>query len=1266
MHSSNELGHIRNQISSELRKSPLMMVSDKLPLVHSRSISQHGNLNEVLSRDISHRHDTSQKPKTSFENMEMQLRAILGIKQESCKLPTDFEELENFLKKNLEVTEKERLVQELERMKVNVGDQKEKFLGKVVKEGGLLYRTQSGLLQPQMCRLYDQIKSKGKQGKKGRIEGGEIKKGDMELGMPSGRKEVEILIAWLENMSSVYLEEDGISSDEKVRRAQVIYTACFKEVVRQVSVQCIERGILIQRIWNASVDLSSLKEDMRVQQMQELQRKVQNITDTTISDLKSRCGKAEKYISDLKGIIEEKDEELLLFKQQEHPATPEFKVQYVPFDRSSQKPKFKRNSTKLAKKNSIKSSIEDSVQEINELSVIANQPVILFGYVDETGVFHKQKIIHKNEEGVHLNHYFDEVIEIAKANSIGTSPRNFEVKNEEIEEVKDKIEIFYVKVEQKFTQFPEFKMPLQISKQFNSRVLIKPTKSSPKDLLEIKKPKTKRLKSVEMDPQGVSEEEFSESCSEFEERKNEKVVKTKGKGKIGMKKNIKFRTMRKKNEIKINVNERNEKKIEEIYLEENEEQRPKSKSQLTEGMRSSEGFNRKGRLSEFYQGNSKKPNDPIKTSDQAEGLGKGLKPNKNVGITSRSNLRTQKLTKRKKGGESSESENSGEKNAYKASDPDLIPGKKSKSPEKNIPKYGKSSVKTEKSPLKSETKPEKSQLKSKLNTENLKTAGKKAIKINTTDKPDHYFTYQQEEISKLLENPKKISQVASSVKLLEEPLSPDKLPAKIQKTDPDIKRNQKKTQSPLKATITTSNPVQPQEKSSKKLNPSKPDQVFEPSPTITKDKSCQVQLDPIPSEDLTRAQVLSSIQQLKNTLEGYKQDNSKQNKLINDTRAFKRASKLSNILKNLFNIPEQHPNTIIKKIQLGNPTDEPKNVNSGESNFKENSFEVSDNEGNGKRAKKRENNTGNKAFQRSITLFEEFSLGIVSRKIIVSHPGQKMLSLVLQSIDSFASIRPEMSAKSLIKMINAVYSEKISILKEQGGFKASDVSMILYEFVINMYGLKTVAENKFKQIIISTLAYRDQYPRINNFSKFLNLNSSYNPEDWNFYLSLFETLDYHNFGLNLSNEVNHYSSLQTVNFCIRQHLESKIKNEDIEEIVSASCALLETQPESSINKKKSLKSDLVNTDKLLELLLKYYYKFKGKIYERLEISVPREDFYNLKQFSEVLQKVGKKEGAEKIFEAHCLNRKDELGELSKVIRVETVLSVLFDHGLIEL
>ena len=43
-------------------------------------------------------------------------------------------------------------------------------------------------------------------------------------------------------------EPKDLTLEEKVQRAQLIYTACYKEVIRQVSVHCIERGILLKKI----------------------------------------------------------------------------------------------------------------------------------------------------------------------------------------------------------------------------------------------------------------------------------------------------------------------------------------------------------------------------------------------------------------------------------------------------------------------------------------------------------------------------------------------------------------------------------------------------------------------------------------------------------------------------------------------------------------------------------------------------------------------------------------------------------------------------------------------------------------------------------------------------------------------------------------------------------------------------------------------------------------------------------------------------------
>ena len=148
MNSANSLrpiDNLRKQMIQEHERSASPSVNrnnDKFPALHYRSNSQAVNSFDYMNRDISHRFDPSVKNKTSFEAHEVKLQEILGIRQELQKLPSSLEELQVFCNKT-EAETKERLMQDLENMKLKIVNQKEKFLGKVIKEGGLLYRTQS-------------------------------------------------------------------------------------------------------------------------------------------------------------------------------------------------------------------------------------------------------------------------------------------------------------------------------------------------------------------------------------------------------------------------------------------------------------------------------------------------------------------------------------------------------------------------------------------------------------------------------------------------------------------------------------------------------------------------------------------------------------------------------------------------------------------------------------------------------------------------------------------------------------------------------------------------------------------------------------------------------------------------------------------------------------------------------------------------------------------------------------------------------------------
>lgn len=69
-----------------------------------------------------------------------------------------------------------------------------------------------------------------------------------KLGGPSSRKDVELLSDWLDTMLKKILENRLHNPGEMFENTQVVYTVCLKELVRQVSMHCIQRGELIERV----------------------------------------------------------------------------------------------------------------------------------------------------------------------------------------------------------------------------------------------------------------------------------------------------------------------------------------------------------------------------------------------------------------------------------------------------------------------------------------------------------------------------------------------------------------------------------------------------------------------------------------------------------------------------------------------------------------------------------------------------------------------------------------------------------------------------------------------------------------------------------------------------------------------------------------------------------------------------------------------------------------------------------------------------------
>ncbi|EAS06598.2 EF hand protein (macronuclear) [Tetrahymena thermophila SB210] len=71
----------------------------------------------------------------------------------------------------------------------------------------------------------------------------------------TSRQDVQDLENWLEVMLQQIYSENNLKADQVLENVQLIYTACLKELIRQVSLQCTERGLLIQKVWDAYLTL---------------------------------------------------------------------------------------------------------------------------------------------------------------------------------------------------------------------------------------------------------------------------------------------------------------------------------------------------------------------------------------------------------------------------------------------------------------------------------------------------------------------------------------------------------------------------------------------------------------------------------------------------------------------------------------------------------------------------------------------------------------------------------------------------------------------------------------------------------------------------------------------------------------------------------------------------------------------------------------------------------------------------------------------------
>jgi hypothetical protein len=156
----------------------------------------------------------------------------------------------------------------------------------------------------------------------------EIEEDFVFLGAPTGRQEVENLRQWFELMKSKYLEksEEEIRNllnpdtlQNKMELCSVIYQAGLKDLVRQVSVHCLDRGELLREILDRYYELWSVfsakcKEDLEIEVKNRTQD-IDELQNTLSEEIKKRKVKVHNLKRNLALCNEELNDKTTSYQQ---------------------------------------------------------------------------------------------------------------------------------------------------------------------------------------------------------------------------------------------------------------------------------------------------------------------------------------------------------------------------------------------------------------------------------------------------------------------------------------------------------------------------------------------------------------------------------------------------------------------------------------------------------------------------------------------------------------------------------------------------------------------------------------------------------------------------------------------------------------------------------------------------------------------------------------------------------------------------------------
>jgi len=126
----------------------------------------------------------------------------------------------------------------------------------------------------------------------------------------SHREECIVLMDWLSKMKERYYNfNEDKNAEISFRRLQLLLTFCMGEIIRMSKVECNERAILVQIIWEESIRLTKILEERMIASKNKIDDSWKRKYDEITGGLSTKIKSLNEEIASLKAIIEKEKEE---------------------------------------------------------------------------------------------------------------------------------------------------------------------------------------------------------------------------------------------------------------------------------------------------------------------------------------------------------------------------------------------------------------------------------------------------------------------------------------------------------------------------------------------------------------------------------------------------------------------------------------------------------------------------------------------------------------------------------------------------------------------------------------------------------------------------------------------------------------------------------------------------------------------------------------------------------------------------------------------